>query len=153
MVVPEPADPKRQVILVSKDINMRIKARALGCWRRIISTTRCWAPICCTRNAELPADFWDQNSKGDRIRTRRTPARYYRVSDRNARTCWSTSFFQEAARNRFLQRHPGRLVSVAVVLMTLTDYTHRKMCLGHHGTQPRAEFRPQPADEDRRSIS
>jgi len=39
--------PKRQVALVSKDINMRIKARALACLRRTISTTRCWkTPTC-----------------------------------------------------------------------------------------------------------
>jgi PhoH-like ATPase len=36
------AHPKRSVILVSKDINMRIKARALGSPPRITTTTRCW---------------------------------------------------------------------------------------------------------------
>ncbi len=41
--------PKREVILVSKDINMRIK-RAHWVWRpRITLTTRCWKiPTCCT---------------------------------------------------------------------------------------------------------
>jgi PhoH-like ATPase len=41
--------PGREVILVSKDINMRIKAARSACWRRITSTTRCSkTPTCST---------------------------------------------------------------------------------------------------------
>ncbi|MGK2952450.1 MAG: PIN domain-containing protein, partial [Thiobacillus sp.] len=53
--------PKRQVILVSKDINMRIKARALGLPAEdyfndkvLEDTDLLYAGV-----RELPADFWD----------------------------------------------------------------------------------------------
>jgi PhoH-like ATPase len=58
--------PKRQVILVSKDINMRIKARALGLPAEdyfndkvLEDTDLLYAGI-----RELPEDFWDKHGKG-----------------------------------------------------------------------------------------
>ncbi|ODV10421.1 MAG: phosphate starvation-inducible protein PhoH [Thiobacillus sp. SCN 64-317] len=58
--------PKRQVILVSKDINMRIKARALGLPAEdyfndkvLEDTDLLYAGL-----RELPADFWDTHGKG-----------------------------------------------------------------------------------------
>ncbi|MBX3650647.1 MAG: PhoH family protein, partial [Burkholderiales bacterium] len=57
--------PKRQVILVSKDINMRIKARALGLAAEdyfndkvLEDTDLLYTGICA-----LPADFWDTHGK------------------------------------------------------------------------------------------
>ena len=55
------AQPKRQVILVSKDINMRIKARALGMATedyfndKVLEDT----DLLYTGTRELGADFWD----------------------------------------------------------------------------------------------
>jgi PhoH-like ATPase len=60
------AHPKRQVILVSKDINMRIKARALGFAAedyfndKVLEDT----DLLYTGTLELPADFWDKHGKG-----------------------------------------------------------------------------------------
>ena len=57
--------PKREVILVSKDINMRIKARALGLAAedyfndKVLEDT----DLLYTGTRELPADFWDQHGK------------------------------------------------------------------------------------------
>ncbi len=58
--------PKRQVILVSKDINMRIKARALGLPAEdyfndkvLEDTDLLYAGV-----RELPEDFWDKHGKG-----------------------------------------------------------------------------------------
>ncbi len=57
--------PKRQVILVSKDINMRIKARALGLAAqdyfndKVLEDT----DILYTGTRELPADFWEKHGK------------------------------------------------------------------------------------------
>ena len=58
--------PKRQVILVSKDINMRIKARALGLPAEdyfndkvLEDTDLLYAGL-----RELPPDFWDSHGKG-----------------------------------------------------------------------------------------
>ena len=57
--------PNRTVALVSKDINMRIKARALDWRQRITSTTRSSrTPIVLFSGMqELPADFWDNHGK------------------------------------------------------------------------------------------
>jgi len=58
--------PKRNVILVSKDINMRIKARALGIAAedyfndKVLEDTE----LLYSGVRELPADFWDRHGKG-----------------------------------------------------------------------------------------
>jgi len=58
--------PKRPVILVSKDINMRIKARALGLEAqdyfndKVLEDT----DLLYTGTMELPANFWDSHGKG-----------------------------------------------------------------------------------------
>ncbi len=58
--------PERQVILVSKDINMRIKARALGLPAedyfndKVLEDT----DLLYTGVRELPADFWEQHGQG-----------------------------------------------------------------------------------------
>lgn len=57
--------PSRQVILVSKDINIRIKARAMGMPAedyfndKVLEDTE----ILYSGMKELPADFWDKHSK------------------------------------------------------------------------------------------
>ena len=57
--------PSRQVILVSKDINIRIKARALGMPAedyfndKVLEDTE----LLYSGMKELPADFWDKHSK------------------------------------------------------------------------------------------
>jgi len=58
--------PKRPVILVTKDINMRIKARALGLDAqdyfndKVLEDT----DLLYTGSLELPVDFWDTHAKG-----------------------------------------------------------------------------------------
>ena len=58
--------PNRTVVLVSKDINMRIKARALGLAAedyfndKVLEDT----DLLYTGVRELPADFWDRHGKG-----------------------------------------------------------------------------------------
>ncbi|HEY9445983.1 MAG TPA: PhoH family protein, partial [Burkholderiales bacterium] len=57
--------PKREVILVSKDINMRIKARAVGLAAedyfndKVLEDT----DLLYSGTRELPADFWEQHGK------------------------------------------------------------------------------------------
>src|SRR6185437_14323854 len=57
---------KRSVILVSKDINMRIKARALGLAAedyfndKVLEDTE----LLYSGVRELPADFWERHGKG-----------------------------------------------------------------------------------------
>jgi len=58
--------PRRQVILVSKDINMRIKARALGLAAedyfndKVLEDT----DVLYAGSLALPADFWEQHGQG-----------------------------------------------------------------------------------------
>lgn len=55
----------RQVVLVSKDINVRIKARAMGVQTEDYFNDKVLedSDILYTGTKELPADFWDQHSK------------------------------------------------------------------------------------------
>ena len=59
-------EPARNVILVSKDINMRIKARALGMAAedyfndKVLEDTE----LLFSGTRELPVDFWDKHGKG-----------------------------------------------------------------------------------------
>jgi PhoH-like ATPase len=59
-------DPKRHVVLVSKDINMRIKARALNVDAEDYFNDKVLedSDLLYTGMRELPADFWDKHSKG-----------------------------------------------------------------------------------------
>jgi PhoH-like ATPase len=58
--------PKRPVILVSKDINMRIKARALGLEAQDYFNDKVLedSDLLYTGTLELPSDFWDKHGKG-----------------------------------------------------------------------------------------
>ena len=57
--------PKRQVILVSKDINMRIKSRALGLAAEDYFNDKALedADLLYTGTRELPQDFWDSHGR------------------------------------------------------------------------------------------
>ncbi|MDX1915863.1 MAG: PhoH family protein [Methylophilus sp.] len=57
--------PERQVILVSKDINIRIKARAMGVPAEDYFNDKVLedSDLLYTGVRELPQDFWDQHSK------------------------------------------------------------------------------------------
>jgi PhoH-like ATPase len=59
-------DPKRHVVLVSKDINMRIKARALDVDAEDYFNDKVLedSDLLYTGMRELPKDFWDKHSKG-----------------------------------------------------------------------------------------
>ena len=85
--------PKRQVILVSKDINMRIKARALGLEAqdyfndKVLEDT----DLLYTGTRELPADFWDKPRQGHEVVEAGQPHALPGQRPALPRTCWSTS--------------------------------------------------------------
>ena len=58
--------PRRKVILVSKDINMRIKARALGLAAEDYFNDKVLedSDLLYSGTLELPQDFWDLHDKG-----------------------------------------------------------------------------------------
>ena len=93
---------KRPVILVSKDINMRIK-HARWVWRRRTTlTTRCWKiPICFTPvPASYPPTFGRRTAKVWN-RGKRMDAPITDCKGRCARIFWSMNSSGKTTRNRF----------------------------------------------------
>ncbi|NMG30409.1 PhoH family protein [Aromatoleum evansii] len=118
--------PKRPVILVSKDINMRIKARALGLDAqdyfndKVLEDT----DLLYTGWRELPADFWDTHGKG--MESWKEEGRtYYRIKGPLATSMMVNEFvFQdgESPLQAWVKGRDGR----SVLIETLVDYAHNK---------------------------
>jgi len=117
---------KRSVILVSKDINMRIKARAMGLEAQDYFNDKVLedSDLLYTGSRELPADFWDTHSKG--LESWKKDSRtYYRIRG---------PLCSELMVNEFVwQDGPQPLQAWVRVgsgktaeLETLTDYSHAK---------------------------
>ncbi len=118
---------KRQVILVSKDINMRIKARALALSAqdyfndKVLEDT----DLLYTGVRELPADFWDKNGKDMQSGTQGGHT-FYNLKGPMCRDLLVNEFvYQDDANNPFLAVVAAQEDSTAT-LRTLTDYTHSK---------------------------
>ncbi|HET9044489.1 MAG TPA: PhoH family protein [Burkholderiales bacterium] len=119
-------EKSRDVILVSKDINMRIKAHALGLAAedyyndKVLEDT----DVLYTGARELPAEFWDQHGK-DIESWKKDGRTYYRIRG---------PLCQELLLNEFVYQEGERpLVAMvkevhgrSAVLETLRDYTHGK---------------------------
>ena len=116
----------RDVILVSKDINMRIKAHALGLVAedyyndKVLEDT----DVLYTGARELPVEFWDQHGK-DIESWKKDGRTYYRIRG---------PLCQELLLNEFVYQEGERPLLAMVkevhgrsaVLETLRDYTHGK---------------------------
>ena len=118
--------PERPVILVSKDINMRIKARALGLQAqdyfndKVLEDT----DLLYTGMRELPADFWDEHGQDMQSRTRdgRT---LYRINGPLCPQLLVNQFlYQEGERP--LQAIVRSLSGTTAEIETLIDYTHSR---------------------------
>ncbi len=117
---------KRQVILVSKDINMRIKAHALGFAAedyfndKVLEDT----DLLYTGVRELPADFWDQHGK--EMESWQQDARtYYRVRGPLCDSLMVNEFvFLEGEKPFYAQvrEQSGK----TAILQTIREYTHQK---------------------------
>jgi PhoH-like ATPase len=121
------SQPERPVILVSKDINMRIKARALGLDAqdyfndKVLEDT----DLLYTGSMQLPEDFWDRHGK-DMKSWQKEGHTYYEI-----RGPLCAAMFV----NQFVYQEDGGTPFYAIVLeqddvrallRTLTDYTHSK---------------------------
>ncbi len=118
--------PKRPVILVSKDINMRIKARALGLAAqdyfndKVLEDT----DLLYTGNRELAADFWDKHAKGLESWKQDTRT-LYRIKGPLCPELLINEFvWQEGPQplHAWVRESGGK----SALLETLTDYTHQK---------------------------
>ncbi|CAH1074706.1 PhoH family protein [Candidatus Nitrotoga sp. 1052] len=119
--------PKRSVILVSKDINMRIKARALGLDAqdyfndKVLEDT----DLLYTGVLALPQDFWDKHGK-DMKSGPQGEHTFYNIQGPLCRDMLLNQFvYQENGSNPFYAVVTEQNGNTAM-LRTLTDYTHTK---------------------------
>ena len=119
--------PKRSVILVSKDINMRIKARALGLDAqdyfndKVLEDT----DLLYSGVLALPQDFWDKHGK-DMKSGPQGEHTFYNIQGPLCRDMLLNQFvYQENDSNPFYAVVTEQNDNTAM-LRTLTDYTHTK---------------------------
>jgi len=120
-------EPQRSVILVSKDINMRIKARALGLAAedyfndKVLEDT----DLLYTGVRKLPADFWDTHGR-DMESWKKEGHTYYRVRGPLVANLQLNEFVYDESGERPLYALVKEQAGRAAVLETLRDYTHTK---------------------------
>lgn len=117
----------RAVILVSKDINMRIKARALGLDAqdyfndKVLEDT----DLLYSGVLALPQDFWekhgtDMTSRAQGVHT------YYRIQGPLCRDMLLNQFVYQESENHLFHAVVTEQNGDSVMLRTVTDYTHSK---------------------------
>jgi PhoH-like ATPase len=117
---------KRQVILVSKDINMRIKARALGLAaedyfndRVLEDTDLLYAGV-----RELPADFWETHGK-EMESWQQTSRTFYRITGPLVPGLLVNEFvYHESERPFYAQ--VKEISGHTAILQTLVDHSHQR---------------------------
>jgi len=119
-------DPQRQVILVSKDINMRIKARALGLAAEDYFNDKVLedADVLYTGARELPADFWDRHGK-DMESWNKDGRTYYRVKGPLCAELLVNEFVYQEGQRPLLALVKERSGSTAVI-ETVRDYASQR---------------------------
>ncbi|MDR2260477.1 MAG: PhoH family protein [Azoarcus sp.] len=119
-------EPERMVILVSKDINMRIKARALGLAAQDYFNDKVLedSDLLYTGASELPADFWETHAAG--MESWKIDGRTaYRVTGPlPGRLLLNEFVYQDGERpfEAWVREQSGR----TAVLETLIDYRHNR---------------------------
>src|SRR5437763_5309598 len=122
--------PKRSVILVSKDINMRIKARALGIAAEDYSNDKVRedTDLLYSGMRELPQDFWDRHGKGMES-WQQGGHTYYRVTGPLCASLLINEFVYQEPKGpgeTALYAKVKEITGRTAVLQTLKDYTHQK---------------------------
>jgi PhoH-like ATPase len=118
--------PERQVILVSKDINMRIKARALEISAedyfndKVLEDT----DLLYSGVMELPADFWEKHGKGMES-WQKDDRSYYKLSGPLVPSLLVNQFLWQEGPNPFHAR-VADLAGNTATLVTIRDYSHHK---------------------------
>jgi len=118
--------PKRHVVLVSKDINMRIKARALAIDAedyfndKVLEDTE----LLYSGASELPADFWERHGKGVES-WQQGGATFYRITG----PVVPKLLINELVYSEHDSPFYARVVAIegkSATLVTLRDYGHHK---------------------------
>ncbi len=118
----------REVILVSKDINMRVKARALGLQAEDSENDKTLADgdLLDSGVLQLPPDFWTRQSKT--IESWQSgSSTFYRVSGPAVASLYINQFvYFEAPGEPSLYARVTEIRDKTAVLKTLRDFTHLK---------------------------
>ena len=120
--------PQREVILVSKDINMRVKARALGLAAEDYENDKTLedGELLYAGALALPQDFWTRQSKTIESWQSGTH-NFYRVSGPVVNQFYINQFvYFEAPGEPSLYARVTEIRDKTAVLKTLKDYTHLK---------------------------
>ena len=120
--------PGRDVVLVSKDINMRIKARALGLPAEDYFNDKTLddGDLLYTGVLSLPADFWDRHAKGMES-WQQGGFTYYRVSGPMVPVFLVNQFvYLESPGVTPWYGKVMEITGKTAVLKTLKDYTNQK---------------------------
>ncbi|MDR2925747.1 MAG: PhoH family protein [Azoarcus sp.] len=119
-------EPERAVILVSKDINMRIKARALGLAAQDYFNDKVLedSELLYTGACALPADFWEAHAAGMESWSAEGHTSYRVTGPMPSRFLLNQFVHQEGERpfEAWVREQSGR----TAVLETLVDYRHSK---------------------------
>ena len=120
-------EPEREVVLVSKDINMRIKARALGLPAEDYYNDKVLedADLLYTGVRRLPKDFWNAHGK-DMESWKKEGHTYYRVRGPLVPKLHVNEFVYDESGDRPLYALVKEASGRMAVLETLRDYTHTK---------------------------
>jgi PhoH-like ATPase len=119
--------PEREVVLVSKDINMRIKARALGLPAEDYFNDKVLedADLLYTGVRRLPKDFWNTHGT-DMESWKKEGHTYYRVRGPLVPKLHMNEFVYDESGERPLYALVKEASGRMAVLETLRDYTHAK---------------------------
>ncbi len=120
--------PGRDIVLVSKDINMRVKARALGLPAEDYTNDKTLedGDLLYTGVLALPADFWERHGKTMESWQQGTHT-FYRISGPLVPALLINQFvYLEAAGAAPLYARVTEITGKTAVLKTLRDYTHAK---------------------------
>ncbi|WP_157270086.1 PhoH family protein [Azohydromonas aeria] len=120
--------PQREVVLVSKDINMRIKARALGLAAEDYFNDKTLddVDLLYTGVLQLPADFWDRHGKTMES-WQQGGHTYYRISGPLVPALLVNQFvYLETPGASPLYARVTEITGKSAVLKTLKEYTHQK---------------------------
>jgi PhoH-like ATPase len=120
--------PEREVVLVSKDINMRIKARALGLPAEDYRNDKTLedSDLLYTGVQALPSDFWDRHGKTMES-WQQGGTTFYRISGPLVPTLLVNELvYLEAPGATPLYAKVTEITGKTAVLRTLKDYGHQK---------------------------
>jgi PhoH-like ATPase len=118
----------RPVVLVSKDINMRVKARALGLHAEDYTTDKALddADLLYTGLLQLPADFWDAQAKSIESWQQGGQA-FYRIQGPLVATMMvNQAVYWESPSATPLYARVREIRASTAVLQVVRDFTHAK---------------------------